>query len=467
MKQELRLEQRLLLTPQLLLNLKLLALPTIELQMLIQKELENNPVLQSIEEEPEDSTVPPERFISRSRTPSSGSEEQPEPQNTEDYTIADFLQGDTAFMPSESEQPEFDPIETFGTATVGLAEIILPQLHSELNEADIPIAEYIIENLDEDGFLIIDEEEIINAFKVDKTKLYRILKVIRYIEPGGIATKNIQEALLVQLEILGFDKNSLEYRVVNKYYKPMCKKQYSVIARGCSVTEKNIRDAILNIAQLEPKPARRFTQTNPVYVSPDYSIEWREDKLTPILNDDSLPHLRLSRRYREVLLNPKSFTKEEVSFARAKFNGALMWIKGIESRKRTIRRVVDYILKEQEEFFRKGKEFLKPASIQKAGNVLGVHPSTISRAVQGKYVETPFGIFPLRFFFVTGTGNVARHSLKDKIKQIIDDEDKETPYSDDEIMEILSKQGTKISRRTVAKYRNEMKIPNCSERKQI
>lgn len=467
MKQELRLEQRLLLTPQLYLNLKLLALPTIELQMLIQKELETNPVLQSVEEEPEDSPIPPERFISRTRSSSSGSEEQPEPRNTEDYTIADFLQSDTAFMPSESEQPEFDPIETFGTATVRLAEIILPQLHSELNEADIPIAKYIVENLDEDGFLIITEEEIINAFKIDRAKLNRILKVIQRIELGGIATKNTQEALLVQLEILGYDKNSLEYRVVNKYYTAMCKKQYSVIAKGCKVTEKNIRDAIINIAQLEPKPARRFIQTNPVYVSPDFSVEWREDKLTAVLNDDSLPQLRLSRHYREVLLNPKSFSKEEVSFARAKFSGALMLIKGIESRKRTIRRAMDYILKEQEAFFRNGKEFLKPASIQNAGNVLGVHPSTVSRAIQGKYVETPFGIFPLRFFFVTGTGDVSRHSLKDKIKKIIDNEDKETPYSDDEITEILSKQGTKISRRTVAKYRDEMRIPNCSERKQI
>jgi RNA polymerase sigma-54 factor len=144
-----------------------------------------------------------------------------------------------------------------------------------------------------------------------------------------------------------------------------------------------------------------------------------------------------------------------------------MFIKGIESRKRTMRRVMDYILKEQQEFFQRGKEFLKPASMQDAGSALGIHPSTISRAIQNKYVETPFGIFPLRFFFVSGTGDVSRHSLKDKIKQIIENEDKETPYSDDEIVELLIKQGTKISRRTVAKYRDEMKIPNCSERKQI
>lgn len=132
-----------------------------------------------------------------------------------------------------------------------------------------------------------------------------------------------------------------------------------------------------------------------------------------------------------------------------------------------MRRVMNYILKQQYEFFQRGKEFLKPASIQDAGAALGIHPSTISRAIQGKYVETPFGIFPLRFFFVSGTGDVARHSLKDKIKQIIENEDKQTPYSDEEIAEILSKQGTKISRRTVAKYRDEMKISNCSERKEI
>ncbi len=467
MKQELLLEQRLLLTPQLLLNLKLLALPTIELQSLIQHELETNPVLQSTEEETEDTILPQEKFISRSRTTSNEPENRAEPSNTEDYTITDFLQDDITTIPSVSEQKDFDPIETYSTASVSLTDVILPQLRSELDDLETPIAEYIVENLDEDGFLMIDQEEIINAFKIDKSLLNKILNRIQHIDPGGIACKNTQEALLIQLEILGYDKNSIEYKVVHKYYKQMCKKQYLVIAKGCNTTEKNVRDAILNIAQLDPKPARRFTQTSPVYVSPDFTVEWREDKLLAFLNDETLPQLRLSRRYQEVLLNPKIYSKEEVNFARTKFNGALMLIKGIESRKRTMRRVMDYILKEQQDFFQRGREFLKPASIQAAGSVLEVHPSTISRAIQGKYVETPFGIFPLRFFFVSGTGDVSRHSLKDKIKQIIDNEDKETPYSDDEISELLKNQGTKISRRTVAKYRDEMRIPNCTERKQI
>lgn len=467
MRQELRLEQRLLLTPQLLLNLKLLALPTIELQELIEKELETNPVLQSTEEEPEDVGIPPEKFRTRSSTTSSEPNDQFEHRNTEDYTIADFLPDDAFQIRSPSTPTEFDPIETFSSAPVSLADVILPQLHSQLGEGEFKVAEYIVENLDEDGFLPIGKEEIVNAFKIDEAKLKKILWIIQHIEPGGIAAQNTQETLLVQLEILGYDKDSLEYRVVDKYYKPMCKKQYSMIAKGCNVTEKNIRDAILNIAQLDPKPARRFIQINPVYVSPDFTVEWREDKLTAVFNDDNLPQLRISRRYREMLMNPKSFSKEQVGFARAKFNGALMLIKGIESRKRTMRRVMDYILKEQQEFFKLGRECLKPALIQDAGSALGVHPSTISRAIQGKYVETPFGIFPLRFFFVSGTGDVSRHSLKDKVKQIIEKEEKEIPYSDDEIAEILKKHGTKISRRTVAKYRDEMKIPNCSERKKI
>lgn len=467
MKQELRLEQRLLLTPQLLLNLKLLALPTIELQGLIEKELETNPVLKETEEEPEEAGIPPERFRSRTSTTSPVSDDQFERRNTEDYTIADLLPDDATQLPSPSKPTEFDLIETFSSAPVSLASVILPQLHTQLNDFEFTVAEYIVENLDEDGFLPIGKEEIISTFKIDEAKLTKILWVIQHIEPGGIAVKNTREALIVQLEILGYDKASLEFRIVDKYYKSMCKKQYSAIAKGCKVTEKNVRDAILNIAQLDPKPARRFIQINPVYVSPDFTTEWREDKLIAVLNDDSLPQLRISRRYREMLLNPKSYSKEQVGFARTKLNSALMLIKGIESRKRTMRRVMDYILKEQQEFFKLGRENLKPASIQEAGSALGVHPSTISRAIQGKYVETTFGIFPLRFFFVSGTGDVARHSLKDKVKQIIENEDKVTPYSDDEIAELLKKQGTTISRRTVAKYRDEMRIPNCTERKQI
>ncbi|MFB0509191.1 MAG: RNA polymerase factor sigma-54 [bacterium] len=469
MKQELRLEQRLLLTPQLLLNLKLLALPAIELQSLIERELETNPVLQSLEEETEEATISKGKFFDRVSTPPQPSrpEEKPLSENTEDYTLADFLQEDTGRLPLDREQPEFDPIETISRASVSLSDILLPQLRAMLDESEIEVAEYIIENLDGEGFLIITEEEILRAFKIDQNKLNKILSIIQHIEPGGIATRNTQKALLVQLEILEYDKDSLEYKILRDYYKPMCKKQFSAIARKCNVTEKNVKDAILNIIQLEPKPARRFTQSNPIYVSPDFTVEWREDKITAVLNDDILPQLRLSRHYREVLLNSKVFPKEEVNFARAKFNSALMLIKGIESRKKTMRRVMNYILKQQYEFFQRGKEFLKPASIQDAGAALGIHPSTISRAIQGKYVETPFGIFPLRFFFVSGTGDVARHSLKDKIKQIIENEDKQTPYSDEEIAEILSKQGTKISRRTVAKYRDEMKISNCSERKEI
>ena len=208
MKQELRLEQRLLLTPQLLLNLKLLALPTIELQALIQRELETNPVLQSIEEETEESTPPKDRFLAPSKTPSLGSEERFQPENTEDYTIADFLPDDTPHLPSDSSQIEFDPIETISSASVSLADIVLPQIRNELEEAEFPIAEYIVENLDEDGFLIIDKEEILNAFKVEETKLNRLLEIIQNIEPGGIATKNTQEALLVQIDMLGYDKNS-------------------------------------------------------------------------------------------------------------------------------------------------------------------------------------------------------------------------------------------------------------------
>ncbi len=466
MKQELLLEQRLLLTPQLLLNLKLLTLPTIELQNLIQKELETNPALQTTEEEPEDVPIPPERYISQARTTPSEPEDSSAP-NTEDWTIADFIQDDGVHIPTESEAMEFDPLETYATAPVSLAEVILPKLRSLLTDTELPVAEYIIENLDEDGFLQVEKEEIMNTFKISSAKLNRILQTLQYIELGGLATKNTQEALLVQLELLGYDRNSLEYRIVEKYYKPMCKKQYTLIARSCNVSEKNVRDAILNIAQLEPKPARRFTQSNPVYVAPDFKVEWQEDKLVAVMIDDILPQLRLARRYREIILNPKSFPKEEVSFARAKLKSALMLIKGIESRKRTLKRVMDYILKEQQDFFQRGQEFLKPISIQNTGKALGIHPSTISRAIQGKYVETPFGIFPMRFFFVSGTGDVARHSLKDKIRQIIENEDKETPYSDDEIAMLLNKQGIKISRRTVAKYRDELKIPGCSERRRI
>lgn len=461
MKQELRLEQQLLLTPQLLLNLKLLALPTQELQSLIEKELETNPILETAEE-PEESFSSPSRFEDKKARLQAS-----ESLNTEDYTISDFLPEDLPLRPTEPIESEFDWSESVSPASIDLVSALLPQLAAKLSSTEIPIAQYILQNLDEDGFLLISEEELMNNLKIDKGKLKNVLKVIHELAPGGLATKTPQEALLIQLGLLGYDKTSLEYRIVSEYYEPMGKKQFSLIAKGLRVSEKNIRAALRNIGQLDPRPARRFTQTNPAYISPDFTVEWQEEKLIAYLNDDNLPSLRLSRRYREILSNPKAYPKEEVKFARAKFASALMLIRGLESRKRTLKRVMDYILDQQMEFFRDGKEFLKPASIQDAAKALNIHPSTISRAIAGKYVETPIGIFPLRFFFASGTGSFARHSVKDKIKQIIEGEDKKTPYSDDEIVDQLAKQGIKISRRTVAKYRAEMKIPGCSERKEI
>jgi RNA polymerase sigma-54 factor len=228
-----------------------------------------------------------------------------------------------------------------------------------------------------------------------------------------------------------------------------------------------VRDAVHRLLTLETRPARSFAPGAPDYVLPDFSIEWQDDSLAAVPNDERVPRLRLSQRYVEVLRDPRQYTKEQVKFAREKYQRALMFLRGIESRRRTIKQLVELIMKEQHEFFQLGKQFLKPATLREAANIIGVHPSTVSRAIAGKYLECDHGIFPFGYFFKSGAGDKSRTSIKQKVQAIIEGENKSGPLSDDEICSRLKQEGIDISRRTVAKYRGELHIPGASERRQF
>jgi RNA polymerase sigma-54 factor len=491
MRQELRLEQRMLLTPQLLMNLKLLQMPVMELEMMVLQELETNPALEEMtdEAEPESATSETEAESTEAQSP----EETPAPaadlldtaenektadEKTEikelesaldkgDIALADFLQDD-GYLPPEplSVAPDDrEMLEVVADDTVCVADIILPMVKSRVDPADYPIAEAIMDNLNEDGFLLISRDELAQHLDMPQERVDRVLYVVQHLEAGGIGARTIREALILQLEVMGYAPESVEYRMLAECYEMLTKRQYAHIARELDTTEERVREAVEEISRLEPKPCRKYGSTNPGYVRPDFTVEWRGDELTFYATDDSTPRIRISSKYRDMLLNPKTYAKEQVDFARKKAQGALMMIKGIESRKRTLNRVMRYLLERQHDFFVNGREYLRPIRIKDTGGALGIHPSTISRAVQNKYVETPYAILPMRFFFTSGTAGKARHSVKDRIRRVVEEEDKDTPYSDEEIGEILEKEGVKLSRRTVAKYRGEMDIPGCNERR--
>jgi RNA polymerase sigma-54 factor len=443
-KSELLVGYKLFPLPQLLVNLKLLTMPTLELEALVRAELEKNPVLEETSEEPEN-------------------EEQPA--KTDDFDFSDFLQEDLFVPRTPATETDFDPIDLAVEEPLGLADIVLPQARKLLPVEDWPILEYIVKNLTEDGFLTIAKEEIKQEFTIVDARLDGILKTLQHLDPVGMATSGVKESLLVQLQAQGSGPDTIEYRIVNECYDLLDKKSAKQIARIVKGSEEKVKAALENLRTLNPKPGREYSKFKTNYVYPDFFVEWRENSLIASLNDNIVPNIRISPRYREILLNPKAFSAEEVAFARERARNTILLIEGIERRKNTLRRLISFLLKEQAAFFKHGAEHIKPLDMGAAAQALSLHLSTISRAVKGKYVETPFGIFELHFFFSKGIGDNTQVQIQQQLKELIDGEDKSNPYSDDELAKKLSASGTPISRRTVAKYRAELRIPSQRHRK--
>jgi len=465
------------LTPQLIMNLKILQLPILELEQLIRTELEQNPALELVEEQPDESEIAEAGAASEPAGAGSDNDDfAPDEAGLQgvtaqdDYSIEELMPDEVGITPGTlagpaEEEDDVPGVELAASYGVTLREALVPKLRSDLSPQDATIAETVLEWLNEDGYLTISEEELADKLGVPLARLQEILFLIQRIPPGGIGCRTTREALLVQLELAGYPADSLERKLLNDHWELLRHKQTAKAARLCGVSEEQLREAIQNILTLEPKPARRFTGNVPSYISPDFSVEWQDNRFRPVANEENVPRLRLSQRYVEILRNPRAYPKEQVEFARKKLQAAVMFLRAIESRRRTVRNLVELIIELQQEFFLKGPQHLKPATLRQAAERLHVHPSTVSRAIAGKYLETSFGIFPLKDFFRAGTGNTSRTSIKEKIAAIIEAEDKQHPYSDDAICAKLKEQGVTISRRTVAKYRAELGIAGCNERR--
>jgi len=477
MKQQLEMR----LTPQLILQMKLLQVSALDLEQMVREEIERNPALEESDGtpstadaeavaaigEPEPVPVTP---VSPENAPVPETHEtQIETRPGDEYTINELMPEDnwsaTVSVGAGSDDDEGTAAELAAGPDLGLAECLMPRLRSVLGEEDVRVAEYIIGSLDDDGFLTMSDEEMASQQGVNVDQLRTILYAIQRLEPGGIACHDRRESFLVQLELAEVNPQSLERRLLTDYWDLLIKKQTARIAKLCGVSEDDVRRAVQRLLTLEPRPARCFAPGAPDYVSPDFSVEWRGNDLVASANDDRFPRLRLSQRYVEILRSPKSYAPEQVQFAREKLQRALMFLKGIESRRRTLKRLVELIIEQQRDFFLHGKQHLKPATLKQAADIIGVHASTVSRAIAGKYLETDQGIFAFSYFFKAGAGNKSRTSIKQKIQAIVEAEDKRNPLSDDEICSKLKVEQIDISRRTVAKYRAELEMPGCSDRR--
>ena len=482
------------LAPQLQQSLALLQAPTLELKALVEQELQQNPVLEEVQdvepeqrdrelngegEEPRDSHDPTEppadvNFDPATEKPNDGPADDFQAefdklvqmdQEWRDHFSQTNLPSRASAEDEEKRQFMFDSL----VAGTSLSEVLLNQVReSSLSDAQRPVAELIIGNIDDYGYLKASVEEINNSTGVPGELINEVLKIIQTFEPAGVGARDLRECLLLQLERSG-QAESLEYRIVRDHMDALGKRRIPEISRGTGQTVEDVQEALERIARLEPRPGRAFLPDNEQYVSPEVFVARNGDDFVVTTNNEQIPHLRISNVYKDLMSGDQN-NAEVKNYIREKIRAGKFLIKSLQQRQSTILNIGKEIVKRQREFMDKGVAHLKPMTMVQVAEVVGVHETTVSRAVSGKYIETPQGTFEMKYFFTAGLqtdsgAGVSNTSVKDMIDAIFKAEDTSKPLSDQEVVAMLKAKGIVIARRTVAKYRTELNILPSNLRK--
>ena len=477
-----KLVQQLVMTPQLQQAIKLLQLSRIELEEMVTKELQDNPALEEGQSEETDSGEQPRNegattlsgeatdlTVNRelSTVDKIGTLDWQEYLDTHSNSMHGSLTAEAGGEDGDSP-PSW---ENSLTKKTSLEDHLLWQLRlSKITDSESSIGLYIIQNLNENGYLTLTIDEICAATESTPEAVEVVLKRIQYFDPVGVAARDLRECLLVQLDNLGLS-DSLAAKIVGNYLNFLESKRYERLAKDLNISIEEVADAAHLIAQLEPKPSRGFEQDEVRTVLPDVFVEKIGGEWVIYLNDDGVPRLRVSSLYRRMAGQEGAAQEEARQYLQEKVRAATWLIKSIQQRQQTLMKVTQSIFKFQVEFLEHGVSHLKPMVLRDVAEDIHMHESTVSRATANKYVHTPQGLFELKYFFQsaisTGTGeDVASESVKQKIRQIIDGEDPRAPYSDQYIATTLSTDSIEIARRTVAKYREAMGILPSSRRRQ-
>ncbi|HEX3126684.1 MAG TPA: RNA polymerase factor sigma-54 [Thermoanaerobaculia bacterium] len=489
-KLSLKLAQKLVMTPSLQQAIKLLQMTRMELDTLLTQELVENPVLEESSDivEGEETPTPEERAEAEAAEAAA-----PEPiDHTEsmenidlDAYFGDYWEG--SGQPSMMEEREEPPIENSLTREADLYDHLLWQLHmADVAPRQREIAELIIGNLNPDGFLVATPEEIRDMGEQQGyngngdgcgyilEEVLDALALVRSFDPPGIACKDLQESLLLQMDIKEVPPDALPRRMIFEAWDLFLRRQFPAVAKKLNVELAELEEALELIRTLETHPGRKFSTDRPHYIEPDVFVRKVGDEYVIQLNDDGLPRLRVSRAYRRMLqtMRTEGRQSEAQQFIKDKIRSAVWLIKSLDQRQRTIYKVAASIIRQQREFLDKGIEHLRPMVLRDVAEDIGMHESTVSRVVSNKYMHTHRGLFPMKFFFHSGIDreygdNISSLTVKRKIEQLIQAEDPKRPLSDSELMRILNREGIQIARRTVAKYRDELSIPSSTDRKQI
>jgi RNA polymerase sigma-54 factor len=463
-----KLVQKLILTPSLQQAIKLLPMSTLELADMLNQEVVENPLLEEVQAEDGQAAegTAPEK---------AGGEAEPAAKvdgwDDGDYAyfFGDYL--DEGYRPrAQQEVKELPPIENTLSTTSSLADHLEWQLSLQAaDETTRTIGEAIIGNLDDDGYLVASVDEIALMGNWTADQVEATLRMMQGFDPIGVAARDLQECLWLQLRHIGLEGTPAE-RIVTEHLRMLQNHQIPELAKKLGLSVDDLKPHIEIIRHLDPKPGSRFNRRESQYVIPDVYVVKVDDQYVAALNEDGLPQLRISPVYRRLLEKSTENPEETRAYVKDKFRSALWLIKSVEQRQRTIHKVATSIINFQRDFLDHGIEFLRPLVLRDVANDISMHESTVSRVVTNKYMHTPQGVFEMKYFFHSGISSsygdhVSSVTIKQRIRKIIEGEDPRKPMSDSKIVSILQKEGLVLARRTIAKYREELKIPTSNQRK--
>ncbi len=454
--------QKLIMTPELRQAIAILQLSALELSNYVDEQILENPLLDVMEETTEQGTE-------------SSDEDRSKQEKEEASTEANWDMDWEEYFQHQEERVtrEYDPdasaqskrMEPFITVAPTLQEHLLEQLHVQKHPTSLHLLEYIVGNLDDNGYLTVSVEVIAQEQKISLGEAEKALALIQGLDPLGVGARSLEECLKLQLPLL--PDCPPEMPAFLKYLEDLAAGRLQRIATRMKLTPSRVQELADIVRKLDPKPGRRFSGSGEIrYIVPDVVIEEIEGHFIILVNDVTVPRLGINQAYRKALSQDSE--SETRKFVEHKLNAAAWLIRSIEQRRMTLYKVANAIVEKQEDFLRRGIRFLKPLTLKDIAEKVGVHESTVSRATANKYVQTPRGIFEFKFFFASGLGNeqgMTTEGIKQALKDLIASENPRSPYSDQKLSELLKEKEMEISRRTVAKYRDELGIPSTAIRK--
>jgi RNA polymerase sigma-54 factor len=474
-----KLAQRLVITPQLQQAIRLLQLTRLELVGLISQEMKDNPLLEEVEEGKKIAEAEESLAEKGKEEPPAETEQTPEVkgegEGADDYDWESYL-GNYNLSPNygqTSQDGEGKPsFENFLAKRTTLFDHLFWQLQlSHFTKEEHQVGTYIIGNLDEDGYLKVSLDDISAEMRIPVGEIERVLRRIQQFDPVGVAARDLKECLLIQLEQMAVRDSAAE-KIVLEHLSLLKNRNHPAIARGIGVSLESVNQAAFLISKLDPKPGKAFGGEVIQEITPDVYVYKVEGEYVIHLNDEDMPRLRVNSFYRNMLNESRVAAEGDRKYIQENLRSALWLIRSIDQRQRTIYKVATSIVKFQREFLDKGIQFLKPLVLRDVAEDIQMHESTISRVTHNKYVQTPQGIYELKFFFNSGITStegetLASESVKNLLREIIAKEDPRKPYSDEKLVQILKEMNIDIARRTISKYREMAKILSSNERRKM